>query len=123
MCTPASCARIGTRRRRAGHLAPVLMRGGPTGGERGTMPTILVADDVAGVRRLLRGALMPPHEVFEAADGDEALALLQRVCPTVAILDIDMPGLTGLAVCARIRADPRLAAIRVLIMSANGEHD
>jgi CheY-like chemotaxis protein len=79
---------------------------------------ILVADDVKSMRRLLRLSLSEHHTVIEAADGTEALELLRQHRPDAAVLDVGMPMLSGLQVCQRLRADPDLRDIRVIIISA-----
>ena len=62
---------------------------------------------------MLRGAR---HEVFEAADGIQAIALFEQHHPDVALIDIFMPGRDGVEVIRALRAvDPR---IRVLAVSA-----
>jgi CheY-like chemotaxis protein len=84
--------------------------------------TILVADDLASIRRLFRFAL-PGHTLLEAATGDEALALLVRHRPDIAFLDIRMDGLSGDQVCRAVRADPAVAATRIVLMSAHARPD
>ena len=67
---------------------------------------VLVADDHAVVREGIRRILErePGFEVVaEAGDGAEAVALAGTHAPDVAVLDISMPGLTGLAAAAAIR--------------------
>jgi len=54
-----------------------------------------------------------------AADGDEALTAIRAHRPAVAILDVMMPGPSGLEVCRAVRADPSLVGTRVIISSAN----
>jgi CheY-like chemotaxis protein len=81
--------------------------------------TVLVADDHAEVRLLVslalaRGALA----VVEAGDGDAALALARRVRPTLAVLDVQMPGPDGIEVCRALKTDPRTAAAPVIILTA-----
>ncbi len=84
------------------------------------MVTIVVADDEARIRLLLQATLRGEgHRVVEAADGDEALTAIRAHRPTVAILDVMMPGLSGLEVCRAVRADPSLVGTRVIISSAN----
>ena len=84
------------------------------------MARILVADDEHGIRALLRLTLVPAgHSVVEAADGDEALALARTHRPDIVILDVWMPGLSGLDVCRAIRADSSLAGTRVIIASGH----
>jgi CheY-like chemotaxis protein len=84
------------------------------------MMSILVADDVPSVRRLLRMILEPAHVVIEAGDGDQALRQLIDHRPDVAILDVSMPERTGLDVCRQLRQDPRIATTGVIVITANG---
>jgi len=84
------------------------------------MVTVVVADDEASIRQLLRTTLLGDgRSVVEAVDGDAALAAIRRHAPAVAILDVMMPGLSGLEVCRRVRADSSLVGTRVIISSAN----
>ncbi len=88
------------------------------------MATVLIADDDVRIRRLLGMTLRGVgHEVLEADDGDAALAALHAHRPAVAVLDVQMPGRSGLDVCRALRADPALASIRVVIVSANAVAD
>ena len=83
---------------------------------------ILIADDAPQLRLLLRHVLVG-HESVESGSGDEALAVLHAAAPDVAILDVNMPGRTGLEVCRAIRLDPRHAATYVIVITANGDPD
>ena len=88
------------------------------------MATILIADDDAHIRQLLRLTLAGNgHEVLEVADGDTALAAVRAHRPVVAILDVQMPGLSGLEVCRLVRADPSLAGTHVMVVSANASEE
>jgi len=81
---------------------------------------VLVADDVAPVRMVMRRALEAAgHHVVEAPDGDAALEQLHRHLPAVAILDVNMPGQDGLALCRIMRADQHLRAIAIIVVSGN----
>ena len=73
----------------------------------GEQPRILVVDDDAG-QRLLTGAALAQggFAVLDAADGEQALSLLQRELPHLVLLDVIMPGLDGFAVCERLRRLP-----------------
>ena len=85
------------------------------------MASILIADDSPPMRTLLRATLgAGDHDVVEARDGDEALALLAVHRPVVAVLDVTMPGRSGLQVCSAVRADPALATRGLVVISANG---
>jgi two-component system, OmpR family, phosphate regulon response regulator PhoB len=82
------------------------------------MPTILIADDDPSLRRLIRETLNPArHVCLEAPDGDAAWALLQQGHPDVALLDMRMPGRTGVEIVRALRADPALVATRVIMLS------
>ena len=100
--------------------------GGPTGG----MPTsggptgapvrVLVAEDQALLRASLAALLDAEDDleiVGQAADGARAVALAAGLRPDVVVMDIRMPGLTGIEATARICADPALAGTRVLVLT------
>jgi CheY-like chemotaxis protein len=82
---------------------------------------ILVVDDNDALRENLAEALeLEGFEVAMAADGPEALARLgEDPLFAVVLLDLVMPGLDGRAVLASIRDDPRLAALRVVIVTGH----
>ena len=82
---------------------------------------ILAIDDDEGIRRLVMSALEMDYEVHTAASGDEGLALAQRVKPQIILLDLNMPGLDGLTVLARLKSHPETRTIPVIIVSARGE--
>lgn len=80
---------------------------------------ILVADDDDGLRQLLRLILAREgFEVFEAASGEQALALAVTVDPAVILLDVMMPGLNGYDVCRRLKSDQRTGDVPVVFVSA-----
>lgn len=83
---------------------------------------VLVIDDEALVRRSLGRALkVRGHEVMEAVDGNEGLALWKVSSPDLVFLDVLMPGLTGLEV---LKEMPVKAGTKVVLMSAfAGEHN
>ncbi len=80
---------------------------------------VLLADDHAVVRKGIREFLEEDGEitvVAEASDGMEALRLVAEHTPAVAVLDIQMPGATGIEVTRQIKA--RYPQVRVLILTA-----
>ena len=88
------------------------------------MSTILVADDSTLMRQVLRAQLEGlSADILEAADGQAALDLARATHPRVAVLDCAMPKLTGLEVCAQLKADPATADIRVAILTASIDDD
>ena len=85
--------------------------------ESGT-PTILVADDEPEVVDLVRTLLeWQRYSVLVAADGREALVHARRGLPDLILLDVRMPGLSGLSVLDRLHDDPRTAGIPVIMLS------
>jgi two-component system, OmpR family, response regulator MprA len=83
---------------------------------------ILVVDDERAVRESLRRALeLEGYQVELAADGEEALVRLSAAPADAAILDVLMPGIDGLEVCRRLRADGN--AVPVLMLTARAEVD
>lgn len=82
--------------------------------------TVLVADDDADILRIVELNLrLEGFEVVTARDGPDALAKAVAVRPDLVLLDVRMPGIDGYTICARIRADASLAAIPVIIVTAN----
>ena len=80
---------------------------------------VMLADDHAVVRKGIRDFLEEDPQIqvlAEASDGQEAWALLARQQPDVAVLDIRMPGLTGIELTERIKA--HYPQVRVLILTA-----
>lgn len=85
------------------------------------MIRVMLAEDQAMVRGALASLLGLESDievVGEAADGDEALAVAAATRPDVALLDIEMPGRSGLDVAAELRT--RLPSCRVLILTTFG---
>jgi len=84
-----------------------------------TNATVLIADDEASMRLLVRATIeSDQYEVLEAGDGEEAWKLIREHKPSVVLLDVQMPGRTGLEVLALIRSDPSLSATRVIMLTA-----
>jgi len=83
---------------------------------------ILVVDDEPDLVELVRHHLQREHyEVITANDGETALAEARRRIPDLVILDLMLPGIDGLEVCRRMRADSRMAHIPIVMLTAKGE--
>lgn len=86
------------------------------------MKTVLIADDEPSLRLLVSATIESDLlEVFEAEDGDQAWALLQQHRPDLALLDVQMPGKTGLELARAIRAEPDLAAMKIIILTSKAQ--
>lgn len=83
--------------------------------------TILTIEDQPDIRRLIRMTLeFKGYRVIEAGDGTEGLAMARSESPDLVLLDVMMAGMNGLAVASRMKADPGLAGIPVVMLSALG---
>ena len=88
------------------------------------MTCVLVVDDSPQIRRMVRMTVERRGlRVIEAGDGSAAWRLLADERPDLVILDVMMPGPSGLDVCRAIRADPALGGVPVVILTADGLAD
>ena len=84
------------------------------------MEKVLIVDDNRASRDLVRAILKTVRcDIAELTDGQEALDLIQQERPDLVLLDIDMPGLDGLAVIKKIREDASLADLPVVAVTAS----
>ena len=74
----------------------------------GAHATILVCDDDPSLRELVRAVLGPRYRFVEAADGTEALGLAREERPDLIVLDVMLPGLSGIEVLEELRTDDGL---------------
>ena len=83
------------------------------------MTTVLVADDDPDIRELVAFKLEQAGlEVTVAEDGPAALRAAQAAVPDVAVLDVTMPGLSGIDVCRALRGEPATAGVAVILLTA-----
>ena len=86
------------------------------------MALLLVADDDPHILDVVAFALeRAGHRVIRARDGDEALMRARTQAPDLLVLDIGMPRRDGLDVCRTLRADPGLARLPIIVLSARDE--
>jgi DNA-binding response OmpR family regulator len=84
------------------------------------MASILVVDDEERVALSIERSLQREYQVRVANNGTDALKLARRINPDLIILDIMMPGMSGLEVCRELRADPMLQTVPILFLTAKG---
>ena len=83
------------------------------------MPRLLVIDDDPAFRDTLAETLRDlGHDVAEAADGEDGLAQFDAARPDLVFLDLRMPGLDGLAILKRLRADAAVPPVPVVVLTA-----
>jgi two-component system, chemotaxis family, chemotaxis protein CheY len=85
--------------------------------------TVLIVDDsptIRGFAKLFLKAL--PVVVAEAEEGKQALEMVRKNLPLVAIVDVNMPGMDGLSFTRELRADPRpeVASLPVVLLTGDG---
>lgn len=84
--------------------------------------TILVCDDEPHIVRLIQvGLERAGHRVIPCYDGKAALQYVQDEHPDVVVLDLMLPGISGLQVLKRLRANPQTEKIRVVIVSVRSD--
>ena len=83
---------------------------------------IYIVEDEPDIRETLKYNFSNEgFKVFTAPDGEEALSNIKRVLPDVLILDLMLPGLSGLDVCKSIRADDDIRDMSIIMLTAKGE--
>ena len=84
--------------------------------------TVLIADDESSIRLLVHATIeSDDYSVVEAADGAQAWALTRQLKPALVLLDVQMPGQSGLEVLRSIKADPELTSTRVILLTSKAQ--
>lgn len=87
-----------------------------------TKPRVLIVDDDPATLRMIEYIFdRADYEVYLAATGPEALSKADEAKPDLVILDVMMPDVTGLEVCQRLRAQPALARLPIIMLSAKDQ--
>ncbi len=84
-------------------------------------PTVLICDDEPALRALVRASLPPSYTIVEASDGDASLEAARRQPPDLIVLDMMMPGRSGLEILAELRQEPPLASTPVIMLTARAQ--
>ena len=83
---------------------------------------ILVVDDEPQIRRIMRTTLTAAgYEIEDARTGEEALEKVRQFRPDLVLLDINMPGMGGLAACRAIRADPSVGIVMLTVRNTEAD--
>jgi ligand-binding sensor domain-containing protein/signal transduction histidine kinase/DNA-binding response OmpR family regulator len=87
------------------------------------LPIMLVVDDNQQIRQYITQIFRKTFRIFEADNGEEALALARRHQPDIIISDVVMQGLTGIELCSSIKEDPSLNHIPLILLTASSSPD
>lgn len=88
------------------------------------MSRILVVDDMPAIREPIAASLrMSGYKTDAARNGREALEAMKARRPDLVLLDVSMPGLSGIDVLEAMRADPATASVPVILLTAETDKD
>jgi signal transduction histidine kinase len=95
--------------------------GGASGAAGPGAAEVLICEDNADMRRLLHDLLSQEFRVRTARNGREGLEAVRRRAPCVVLTDMMMPEMTGLELCAELKADPRTRGVPVVMLTSRAE--
>ncbi|WP_400193368.1 7TM diverse intracellular signaling domain-containing protein [Hymenobacter sp. B81] len=95
----------------------------PEGSSEDARPLVLVVEDNPEMRDYLRSCLATDFRVLTAADGEQGLRRITAAVPDLVVSDLMMPGLDGLELCRRLRADECTSHIPVVLLTAHAEQE
>jgi len=85
-------------------------------------PSVLVVEDEEDIRELVSyNLLREGYQVASVASGEAALSSVDSDVPDLVILDLMLPGVDGLTVCRKLKADPKTQPIPIVMLTAKGE--
>ncbi len=85
---------------------------------------ILIVEDDKFLRELItRKLIAENYEIVEAIDGEEGLKKIKEEKPDLVLLDLILPGIDGFEVLSKMKDDPALASIPVIILSNLGQRE
>lgn len=87
------------------------------------LPLLLVVDDEPDMRRYLVSMLRESYRVIEAADGISALEKAREEKPDLILLDVMLPGVSGLEVCRSLKERAETRAIKIIVLTARVDED
>jgi len=87
-----------------------------------TVRILYIEDNPQNMRLVRKMLKLGGYEMLEAVDGLTGVAVAAREVPDLILMDINLPDIDGLEATARLKADPRLASIPVIALTANAMH-
>ena len=86
------------------------------------MYKILIVDDEKAMRLTLKECIDEAGLIpIVASDGEEALRMVAEHKPSLILLDVMMPGMSGIEVCRKLRDNPKTSRIKIIMVSARGQ--
>jgi two-component system, OmpR family, alkaline phosphatase synthesis response regulator PhoP len=105
-------------------MLTVTAQSGPTAKACVMKRSVLIVEDEEDIRELLSYTLIREgYQVATVASGEEALAVAEAKTPDLVLLDLMLPGLDGLTVCRKLRANPKTAGVAIIMLTAKGEEN
>ncbi len=87
-------------------------------------PLILIVDDIPKNLQILGSILnLESYQIAFASSGEQALAVLETTQPDIILLDIMMPDMDGMEVCARIKSNPEICDIPIIFITGRAEQE
>ena len=86
-------------------------------------PTLLIVEDNDDLRFYIKDNLQNQYNVYEAANGEEALAIILKIVPDLIISDVMMPGIDGIELCRRVKADKNICHIPLILLTARSTEE
>lgn len=99
-------------------VLPELSAGGASAGPARRHKTLLLAEDNVDIRQYLREELSDEYHILECPDGREAYDLILRKTPDLVISDVIMPQMDGFELCRKIRHNPNVGHLPVILLTA-----
>ena len=84
-----------------------------------TKPFVLIVEDDPKLNEIISITLQEDFECEPCQDGDKVLARLKEIVPNIVVLDLNLPGVSGVDILKHIRSDERLARTRVILATAD----
>jgi signal transduction histidine kinase/DNA-binding response OmpR family regulator/tetratricopeptide (TPR) repeat protein len=84
---------------------------------------ILIVEDNTDVRAFIRSTLEPGYSVQEASTGEDGLRLAMELVPQLIIVDVMMPGMTGMELCLQLKTNEKTSHIPVILLTARADHE
>ena len=99
-------------------VLPELSKGDAPAGSARRRKTLLLAEDNAEIRQYLREELSDEYHILECMDGKEAYDQILRTTPDLVISDVIMPQMDGFELCRKIRHNPNVGHLPVILLTA-----